>query len=589
MKLVPFYLLLLNILLCNNLYIDKIIIDGNHAIKNNEIYKSMTLKRPSLFIRTEFSNKILEQDLQNIIGLYKMNGYLDVEIKTNTYKQKNNYLNITYMVNEGRQYYLNDLIVVGNALIDNQSISRLFRKKKSKEFNPSFIAKKIFELKRLYLTKGRLNINIVDELIIKDNQVDLKLKIVEGEKYKINKIYIHNLKSVDEKYVLRELTFNRNEIFNIVKIEEARKRIFDSGLFSSVDIVPEIVNQQLNLIDININLREFKTSSIEADIGFSEITAWQNNLITPAIEINGKWTIGNIYNTASNIIFSSGIASELNFKSLEDNDNLSKINTIITYKSPWTLNFRLPTKIDLFYNFQRYDEVNIKRIGASYNLYWEKDISTTHTSALTYETIRSDSIRIIEENEPIKSIEYNFIKNKVKNIFSPKGGYYHHLKFMIFGGFLGGERNFIKSSYEYKKYMEIFKRGVLAIRIKCGYIKIFDDKQKIPLYYLFQLGGQSSLRGWTSPESFSAPKNKFELFNLEYRFPIYKKWGGGLFYDAGSLLNTNKLLMYDFKHNYGIGITYDTAIGPIRLDYAIPKKYKNIKNGTIHASILYIF
>ena len=152
MKLIPFYLLLLNILLCNNLYIDKIIIDGNHAIKNNEIYKSMILKRPSLFIRTEFSNKILEQDLQNIIGLYKMNGYLDIEIKTNTYKQKNNYLNITYMVNEGRQYYFNDLIVVGNALIDNKSISRLFRKKKSKEFNPSFVAKKIFELKRLYLT-----------------------------------------------------------------------------------------------------------------------------------------------------------------------------------------------------------------------------------------------------------------------------------------------------------------------------------------------------------------------------------------------------------------------------------------------------
>lgn len=589
MKLVPFYLLLLNILLCDNLYIDKIIIDGNQAIKNNEIFKNMTLKRPSLFIRTEFSNKILKQDLQNIIGLYKMNGYLDVEIKTNTYKQENNYLNITYMINEGRQYYLNDLIVVGNDLINNQEINRLFKKKKSKNFDPSFISKKIFELKRLYLKKGRLNINITDELIIIDNQVDLKLKIIEGEQYKINKIKINNLKSVNKKHVSRELTFNRNEIFNIDKIEETRKRIFDSGLFSSVEIVPEVVNQQLNFIDININLREFKTSSIEADIGFSEITAWQNNLIIPGVEINGKWTIGNIYNTASNIIFSSGIASELNFKSLEGNDNLSKINTIITYKSPWTLNFRLPTKIDLFYNFQRDDEVNIKRIGASYNLYWEKDISTTHSAALTYETIRSDSIRIIEKNEPIKSIEYNFIKNKVKNIFSPKGGYYHHLKLIIFGSFLGGKRNFIKSSYEYKKYIEIFKRGVLAIRIKCGYVKIFDDKQNIPLYYLFKLGGQSSLRGWTSPEAFSTPKNKFELFNVEYRFPIYKKWGGELFYDTGSLLNTNKLLIYDFKHNYGIGVTYDTAIGPFRLEYAIPNKNKNIKDGTIHASILYIF
>ena len=39
---------------------DKIIIDGNLAIKNNEIFKNMMLKRPSLFIRTEFSDKILQ-------------------------------------------------------------------------------------------------------------------------------------------------------------------------------------------------------------------------------------------------------------------------------------------------------------------------------------------------------------------------------------------------------------------------------------------------------------------------------------------------------------------------------------------------
>ena len=127
------------------------------------------------------------------------------------------------------------------------------------------------------------------------------------------------------------------------------------------------------------------------------------------------------------------------------------------------------------------------------------------------------------------------------------------------------------------------------MRMKIGYIEILDDNQNFPSYYLFELGGQSSLRGWTTPESFSIPKNKFELFNVEYRFPIYKKWGGELFYDTGSLLNTNKLLTYEFKYNYGIGITYDTAIGPIRLEYAVPSKNKNIKNGTIHASILYVF
>jgi len=82
----------------------------------------------------------------------------------------------------------------------------------------------------------------------------------------------------------------------------------------------------------------------------------------------------------------------------------------------------------------------------------------------------------------------------------------------------------------------------------------------------------------------------YELVNLEYRFLIYNKLGGELFVDAGRLYdffqNAND---FSITWNYGIGFTYDTAIGPIRIEYAIPHTTSLTNNETVHASILYMF
>ena len=91
------------------------------------------------------------------------------------------------------------------------------------------------------------------------------------------------------------------------------------------------------------------------------------------------------------------------------------------------------------------------------------------------------------------------------------------------------------------------------------------------------------------------------MVNLEYRFPIYKEWGGELFIDGGRLYNgINGFNSSNFSWNYGAGITYDTTLGPVRVEYAIPFVGSNInyetihennqtKDGIFHVSLLYMF
>ena len=116
------------------------------------------------------------------------------------------------------------------------------------------------------------------------------------------------------------------------------------------------------------------------------------------------------------------------------------------------------------------------------------------------------------------------------------------------------------------------------------------------------MGGQSSLRGWSNVNDYdNEPKLIYDLINLEFRHGIYKKWGGILFLDAGRLYD--KISEYsetDISWDYGFGITYDTAFGTTRIEYAIPyfrsSNYQDTLNntdrnepGNIHMSLQYMF
>ena len=71
------------------LYVEEVNIYGNTNFSYSELYSILKLKNPNFFIRSEFSKKMLNKDLQNIKGFYKTNGFQDIEISV-SYKRTNN-------------------------------------------------------------------------------------------------------------------------------------------------------------------------------------------------------------------------------------------------------------------------------------------------------------------------------------------------------------------------------------------------------------------------------------------------------------------------------------------------------------------
>ncbi len=596
--------ILLSTVLCNNkLYVDEIIIKNNDSLSDEKLYANLKLKRPTLFLRSEFSSKLYNYDLQNLIGYYKTNGYLDVNISGSYEKKSNQYITITYLIEEGKQYQFNKLIIAGNKYLSKEKIYEYFKKGIGAHFNPAFIRNQILNIKKEYLRNGKLDIFIKEEIIIDKINITLRVNISEGMQYTINEININGLKSIDKKYIKREIMFKEGEIYNIDNIDLTRTKIFHSGIFGSVEILPNIIKQDSGFVDISIRIREHKASSIEADFGFSELSAWQDPLMTPGFDLSSRWVIGNIMQTPSKIIITARLATEINLQSLIIKDNLKQIDTRLTYISPWTLNFRFPSELRLFYKIDNKYRDDLERYGLSHLIFFEKKPTTRYELRSTYQIVNSQNAYYDEKTEPVRSVELKYTKNHIKNIISPKGGYYIKLSTTLFGTFLGGKRDFFQINNEFRKYFPLLSKGILAFRYKMGYIYNLNNTMSLPFYYKYELGGQSSLRGWLNTEHYDDSRGKliYDLINLEFRFNIYKKWGGELFTDLGRLYND----ILDFTKtnlswNYGLGISYDTAFGPLRIDYAIPyirssianKKDHNSylnKSGQIHVSLLYMF
>lgn len=341
------------------------------------------------------------------------------------------------------------------------------------------------------------------------------------------------------------------------------------------------MDKENGLLDIEIKVREYKSSSVEAKFGFGELSAGVGNLTTTGVDAEARWVLGNIFNTTSNVEFTGRIGSDI---------SLVKRDFTITYRTPWTFSFRIPTQITYFHKeeSEESEESELIRDGLTYSLKFDQMNDTRYEFNSTFEIIQfGDSSHTVGGEEAARWMELMYLSNKIQNPLNPVGGQYLSFISTLSGTVLGGEIHYVKFEGEYRKYLRMGYNSIGAFRVLLGYINNLGTKNNLLQEYKFELGGQTSLRGWDSADNFESA-SIIDMINLEYRFPIKNKFGGELFIDAGRLYETiDAFINTNMIWDYGMGVIYQTGLGPIRIDVGFP--YGELANPQLHASLLYMF
>lgn len=179
--------------------IKTIAISGNEHIKTKKILAKVFKKTRKKSLNPLKKSKLIEEEykeeLKKLESFYKSMGYRDIKINEQKINRldKNNY-EIQINVNEGKKYFLGNIDFVGNASYSTDILKKIFAYEKGDEYDDVGINKKISgsekddDIQTLYLDSGYLFANIqLDEVAVRNDSIDIKINIKEGEKARYNK------------------------------------------------------------------------------------------------------------------------------------------------------------------------------------------------------------------------------------------------------------------------------------------------------------------------------------------------------------------------------------------------------------------
>ncbi|UCD38263.1 MAG: BamA/TamA family outer membrane protein [Fidelibacterota bacterium] len=569
-----------------DLSIERIVIEATDTLsfKPRTISGLMKLKAAQFVARgTPFSRRTLRVDAITIENFYISRGYLEAQVVDSFAVTSGNQVEIYIKITQGQQFRLHDVVVVGNRLLSKEEIVQYLGLTVGEPYNPVQVRTRLEALRHYYQDQGKLTIDILEEIEV-NGGVQLRLSISEGLTYKIGDITVVGLEKTPEWYVLRELLFKSGDTFDRGELLLSQQRVFESGMFGAVEMIPTLQAAEPGIADIEVRVRELERRSIDLSLGFSQEEDPGGGDPNTALSATSQWWHARILDTS----LRTGITLEggLILQDLTSPTYLVAVDII----TPWTFGLRLPASLRVYEDHTPYPS-EIRRRGVALSLLSRRTKRHQFRGSLGWDTIDAEVSDNTATREAQRSIKFEYQYQGVDNLLAPTKGTIFQFKPSLNGTFGDTVHFYYRIEADVRRYHSIVSKMVLAYRLKLSYLETipFGGARVLEPHHLYDLGGSTSLRGWAAPDSFLVASGVSEakgglikgLMNLELRTPLFWIIGGEIFIDAGALrvfLEPDDLedtseqgkLKWIAGWDAGIGITLTTPLGPIRIDTAYP-------------------
>lgn len=554
--------------------IGKITIQGGKRLKEKEIRRVMASRAPSwktLFKpKPVFHEDVLKEDVDRIKRLYWTKGYYSVQISSSWEVTEEDLVALTIRIEEGQPTIVKDISFIVEEK-EIQGFQENFRQKIPIAVMEPFVLEKYERAKEIIYQfladRGYPTSSVEGEARVdrEKREAYLTFKVKAGPKAYLDNISIQGNESVSEKLILRELTFEKGQLFSLSKIQESQKKLYDTRLFRTAIISYEKEVHDEDRININIDVTESKMRSFKFGVGYGTEDKLRGLI---------GWTHRNFGQRGGDFQITAKASSlvrqfEVNFRQPFFPDKKSQLFAASLLKQEIQPSFIL----DQFTNQVRLSRKLKENIDGflGYNLDFNKLEEVAPLTAAALENVTED----ITLNS---FISVGFSHDSSDQLFYPTRGHVESLILELSSRFLGSHEEYLKTRADFKGYYRLFDDLILAGRLTLGVINPFDTANDIPIFVRFFSGGSNSVRGYPfqqlGPLDLQGKPiggNSLLESSLELRFPVWNNFHGVVFADAGAL--SEGIFDYpidELKYAVGIGIRYLTLIGPIRIDLGYP-------------------
>ena len=231
----------------------------------------------NVFKSSKYVKSGFEEDKESLIAFYNSKGYRDAKVVEDTIvKVDGKSVDLNIRVDPGQRYYFRNIHWVGNYIHDDVTLSRILGIDKGDVYNLELVDKKLnfhpteTDISSLYMDQGYLffSVNPV-EVLIEGDSVDLEMRIYEGARAKIRKVYVTGNDRTNDHVIMREIRTLPGQYFNRSELIRTQRELSQLGYFDPEQVVPNPKpNPADETVDIEWSLVERPSDQIELSGGW---------------------------------------------------------------------------------------------------------------------------------------------------------------------------------------------------------------------------------------------------------------------------------------------------------------------------------
>ena len=561
---------------------------GNQVYKEGELLDLFALTTPGFSTwfskNDQYSKQKLSGDLEALRSFYFNQGYLEFNIDSTQVQISPDKQDIYLTVNivEGAKYKVSDVKVAGNLTIPEEEVRKMISVKPGSFFSREELTASTKRIGDRLANDGYSfsNINAAPDVDKENKTVAFTFQIDPGRRVYVRRINITgNVKTRDE-VVRREMRQMEGGWLSAEKVTRSRERIDKLGFFSEVTVETPAVSGVNDQVDVNVNVVERSTGSIQVGAGYSDIDK---------LVLQGSVSQSNVFGTGNQV-------------SAQINSGRTNRAYVLSYTNPYYTVDGVSRGFDIYHRINdttqlsNIDHYKIKTTGAGVRYGIPVTETDTVNFGLAYErsdiSLVSDSPRRYvdyvnefgKQNSTIKG-DIGWARDTRNSFFYPTKGNYQR----VYGefGLPGGDLNYYKLNYQHQWFIPMTRVFTLLLNGELGFGGGYRNNRELPFFKNFYGGGVSSVRGFAT--SSLGPKDKdnraqggdrrvvgsAELFFPLPRVKDDKAVRLSVFVDGGNVYGKGeKFDVAEFRYSTGLALTWFSPIGPLKLSYGIPIKRK---------------
>lgn len=589
-------LVVMNIEEGDEVTVNQIRFNGNIAFEDDDLKSEFDETGESKWWKfwksAKFKKDKFEKDKDLLQKFYLNKGYRDFTVLKDTIilSADRKTLDVIVDVYEGNQYKVRNIIWEGNSVYQAEELDARLDLKRGAVFdfakfeqNLRFNEKQT-DVSSLYQDNGYLTAQIdpKEEKVASDS-VDIKIKIVEGSRFKVGKVDISGNDKTKDKVIRRELYTIPGNYFSRAYIMRSIQQLANLQYFNAEQLYKTGVDYKPvsdSIVNLTYKVEEKSSDYLNASVGYSGafgfsgsvgFTLTNFSILEPfklgggqVLNFNWQFGVGNFYRT-----FSLG------------------------FTEPWFLDTPTSLGFNLFDTRQRY-VYDLRQSGITFSvgrrLTWPDDyFYVSGMLRFQYNDVIDGQGYYQEGLTRQYSTGFGLTRTDIDNPIFPSRGSKISLNAEITGGpFLPGNVDYYKIDLKTEWYKPLFKssRFVLYSSAELGYIGELVDNTPIQPFEYYYMGGSgliiatTPLRGYddrslgsrTASSSNVIGSSVMTKFTTEFRvalamepIPIYLL----AFAEGGNVYqNLKNANFFDLKRSVGVGARILlNPIGLIGFDY----------------------